>query len=77
MDISNLESPLIFYLFLKGKQDKKENHKCDSLFGKNKFVKNRVWVQGSGYLLERYGGEPYHPSKHIYVWPILNELREL
>ena len=28
------ESPLIFVLFLKGKQNKKENPKCDSLFGK-------------------------------------------
>ena len=30
-----LESPLIFVLFLKGKQNKKENPKCDSLFGKD------------------------------------------
>ena len=29
-----LESPLIFVLFLKVKQNKKENPKCDSLFGK-------------------------------------------
>ena len=31
---NDLESPLIFLLFLKGKQNKKENHNCDSLFGK-------------------------------------------
>ena len=31
---NDLESPLIFVLFLKGKQNKKENTKCDSLFGK-------------------------------------------
>ena len=31
---NNLESPLIFVLFLKGKQNKKENPKYDSLFGK-------------------------------------------
>ena len=30
----DLESPLIFVLFLKGKQKKKENPKCDSLFEK-------------------------------------------
>ena len=30
----DLESPLIFVLFLKGKQNKKENPKCDSLFEK-------------------------------------------
>ena len=30
----DLESPLIFVLFLKIKQNKKENPKCDSLFGK-------------------------------------------
>ena len=29
---NDLESPLIFVLFLKGKQNKKENTKCDSLF---------------------------------------------
>ena len=29
------ESPLIFVLFLKGKQNKKENPKCDSLLEKN------------------------------------------
>ena len=31
---NDLESPLIFVLFLKGKQNNKENPKCDSLFGK-------------------------------------------
>ena len=31
----DLESPLIFVLFLKGKQNKKENPKCDPLFGKD------------------------------------------
>ena len=31
---NDLESPLNFVLFLKGKQNKKENPKCDSLFGK-------------------------------------------
>ena len=31
---NDLESPLIFVLFLKGKQNKKKNPKCDSLFGK-------------------------------------------
>ena len=33
--LNDLESPLIFVLFLKGKQNKKENSKCDSLFGKD------------------------------------------
>ena len=28
----DLESPLIFVLFLKGKRNKKENSNCDSLF---------------------------------------------
>ena len=31
---NDLESLLIFVLFLKGKQNKKENLKCDSLFKK-------------------------------------------
>ena len=57
----DLESPLIFVLFLKGKQNKKENSKCDSLFGKDKFMKNRVWVRGSGYLLGRYGKDHSTP----------------
>ena len=35
-----LESSIIFVLFFfKGKQNKKENLKCDSLFEKKKFVK--------------------------------------
>ena len=45
---------LIFVLFLKGKQNKKENPKCDSLFGKKQSVENQIWVQASGYLLGRY-----------------------
>ena len=31
----DLKSPIIFVLFLKGKQNNKENPKCDSLFGKD------------------------------------------
>ena len=52
---NDLESPLIFVLFLKGKQNKKENPKCDSLFWKKWFAKNRIKTRGSGYLLGRYG----------------------
>ena len=43
---TDLESPLIFILFLKGKQNKKENPKCDSLFWKRRSVKNRVGFEG-------------------------------
>ena len=32
---NDLELPLVFVLFLKGKQNKKENPKYDSLFGKD------------------------------------------
>ena len=32
---NDLKLPLIFVLFLKGKQNKKENPKCDSLFGED------------------------------------------
>ena len=32
---NDLQSPLIFVLFLKGKRNKKENPKRDSLFGKS------------------------------------------
>ena len=43
---NDLESPLIFVLFLKGKQNKKENLKCDSLFWKRWYVKNRIKFEG-------------------------------
>ena len=38
----DLELPLIFVLFLKGKQNKKKNPKCDSLFGKDNLWKTKV-----------------------------------
>ena len=46
---NDLESPLIFVLFLKGKQNKKEKPKCDSLFWKRWkrwSVKNRIGFGG-------------------------------
>ena len=43
---NDLESPIIFVLFLKGKQNKKENPKCDSLFWKRWSVKNRIGLKG-------------------------------
>ena len=43
---NDLELPLIFVLFLKGKQNKKENPKCDSLFWKMWSVKNRIGFRG-------------------------------
>ena len=43
---NDLESPLIFVLFLKGKQNKKENPKCDSLFWKRWSTKNRIGLGG-------------------------------
>ena len=42
----DLESPLIFVLFLKRKQNKKENLKCDYLFGKNSLWKTKVESEG-------------------------------
>ena len=38
----DLKSPLIFVLFLKGKQNKKENPKYDSLKRKDKFEKTQI-----------------------------------
>ena len=38
----DLKLPLIFVLFLKRKQNKKENPKCDSLFGKDSLWKTKV-----------------------------------
>ena len=43
---NDLESPLIFVLFLKSKQNKKENPKCDSLLWKKWSVKNRIGFEG-------------------------------
>ena len=43
---NDLESPLIFVLFSKGKQNKKENPKCNSLFWKRWSMKNRIWLGG-------------------------------
>ena len=51
---NDLESPLIFVLFLKGKQNKKENPKCDSLFWKRWAMKKPDRIQGSSYLSGRY-----------------------
>ena len=39
---NDLKLPLIFVLFLKGKQNKKENPKCDSLFGKDGLLKTKT-----------------------------------
>ena len=41
---NDLMSSLIFILFLKSKQNKKENSKCDSLLWKMWFVKNRIKI---------------------------------
>ena len=43
---NDLKSPFIFVLFLKGKQNKKENPKCDSLFGKNGMWKTKYGLGG-------------------------------
>ena len=43
---NDLKSPLIFVLFLKDKQNKKENPKCDSLFWKRCFAKKPDRVRG-------------------------------
>ena len=42
----DLESLLIFVLFFKEKQNKKENPKCDSLFGKNMSAKTEFESEG-------------------------------
>ena len=42
----DLESPLILVLFLKGKQNKKENSKCDFLFRKYGLRKNESGLRG-------------------------------
>ena len=44
-----------------GKQNKKENPKSDSLFGKDSLWKTKVGFGGSGYLLGRYGKDHNTP----------------
>ena len=59
---NDLESPLIFFvLFLKGKQNKKENPKCDSLFSEKVVCEKPDRVRGSGYLSGRYGKDHSTP----------------
>ena len=43
---NDLESPFIFVLFFKGKQNKKENLKCDSLFGKDSLWETKYGFEG-------------------------------
>ena len=43
---NDLESPLIFVLFLNEKQNKKENFNCDSLFGKDSLGKTKFGFRG-------------------------------
>ena len=43
---NDLDSLLLFALFLKGKQNKKENTKCDSLFGKDSLRKTKYGLGG-------------------------------
>ena len=51
---NDLELPLIFVLFLKGKQNKKENSNCVSLFWKKVVYEISDRVRGSSYLSGRY-----------------------
>ena len=44
--LKDLESPLIFVLFLKEKQNKKKNPKCDSLFGQDGLRKIKSGLEG-------------------------------
>ena len=50
-----------FCFIFKGKNKIiKKNPKCDS-WRKNRSIKSRVWVWGSGYLLEKYGKKTVVP----------------
>ena len=57
---NDLESPFIFVLFLKGKQNKKENLMW-LLIWKKHICKNRIWTRWSGYLSGRYGKDRNTP----------------
>ena len=49
------------FIFKSGKQNKKENPKCDSLFWKKVIYEKPDRAQGSGYLSRRYGKDRSTP----------------
>ena len=68
--------PLIFVLFLKGKQNKKENPKYDSLFGKDSLWKTKVGYGGQvtyweGTMVSR--NTPLNPI----IRSLLNKVRQV
>ena len=56
-----LELPLIFVLFFLRENKIRKKALSVTPEGKYKSVKNWVWVQGSGYLLGRYGNDRSTP----------------
>ena len=68
---NDLESATYFVLFLNGKQNKKKKKsKYDSLFGKDGYVKNQIWIRGLGYLLGRYSKNRntiFKPIKRVSI----------
>ena len=73
---NDLESPLIFVLFLKDKQNKKENSKCDSLFGKDNMWKTKI---GSGGQVIYWQGTVVSRSTPLspIIRFLLNKVRQL
>ena len=58
---NDLESPLIFVLFLKGKQNKKEKPQVWLLILEKVVCEKPDRVRGSGYLSGRYGKDRSTP----------------
>ena len=57
----DLESPLIFILFLKGKQNKKKKTLSVTPYLGKQVCEKPSRIRGSGYLLGRYGKRPKTP----------------
>ena len=54
-----------FCFIFKGKQNKKENPKCDSLFGKENLLKTKFGSEGQVTYWEGMKKRPQHPSKSL------------
>ena len=57
----DLESPLIFILFLKGKQNKKKKTLSVTPYLGKQVCEKPSRIRGPGYLLGRYGKRPKTP----------------
>ena len=72
----DLESSFIFVLFLRDNKIRKKTISVTPYLEKTVYGKPKSSL-GPGYLLEKYDGEPYHPSKLVCIQSLLNEVRQV